>query len=1015
MAIGLSGSALTELGTALWPDGWTLCATEANGVVDFVQQCRPTIAVVVPGQLHALQALRDHAEGVPVLLADGASSAVRAVHGLFRPLREVLLRHATVNLGTREVLTAAGSGRLTRLEARLLHALAARPGQVLSSDELLSGVWGYRKGVRTNALGTTMHRLRRKVEAHPSEPEHLRTVPGGGYRFHPVSRLRSGTPAPRDRFVGRDADLAALRDALTRSRIVTVMGPGGVGKTRLCQELCHREAAPELPRRSLFVDLTEAQQREDLHAAAAAALELDAREDGALHIVRALVRRGPLLLVLDNVEQIVEVAASAVTEWVDEAPDLRVLCTSRVALQIRGEMRVPMAPLPLPASRHPDDVRESEAVELLLERAVAHAVELSVDAGNAATIADIVGAVDGLPLALEMLAPRLQTQGPAELSAALEGSLGVVQARDRDRPARHRELERTLWWSWELLPLGARRALARASVFEGGFSATAAREVIGEGADDLLCELVNHSLARCEPTPYGQRFGLLRTVHAFATARLDELGERTEAQQLHTDWVLALNLPEPAWAPGPEEHRADLPNALVAGERMAHDGRWDVAASCALASWAIAIGNGPYRRLMRLLTAVAERVEDARVLLALGCVSAAMGRLEDAVLPLERALGLARARGTLDVQIRAQTRLGQTYAIRQRHGGGPDLRAALQLAQQHGLEPEALPAAALLAQVLVRAGDLSGAEETLAWVLRSSTSCGDELWTGRALCTQAVIEAHRARADRGSALLQEAIPLLERCGARHVVQAARVNLASMQMRLGHFGPAFGVFEAQRRMAADSGRTRDEAGALVRLGIACVHTGQLANAEDHLHEAVQRCRVNDIRDLQASAHLYLGICRRLAGRNAEARALLERVVGTMRDRQSNRELSLALSALALCTYEPIAALARADEAVETCSENLPRANALLARARVHIRQDRFEEARHDLDAARDAPLPPYLRGHVHCVQALLHHANDRPDQARACWSQAVRHAAALGAGSRSDLGRLITRIESVLPG
>jgi excisionase family DNA binding protein len=361
-------------------------------------------------------------------------------------------------------------------------------------------------------------------------------------------------PVPGSRFVGRDVDLATLFALLTdpEARLVTLTGPGGIGKTRLGLAAAAR-ARDAFPDGACFVDLAAITTPSLVVPAIAQTIGLRVR---AGHDPRcqlgAFLRARRLLLVLDNFEQILD-AAPEVAWLIAAAPDLSILVTSRAPLRVAGERELPVPPLSLPAANAtPENLLAADAGRLFVERARAHDPGFAVDAESAPIVAEICSRLDGLPLAIELAAARCNVLPPRHLRDHLERRLPLLTGGARDAPARHRTMRDAIAWSYDLLAPAEQRAFRRLAVFASGFTLTAAAAVLGEGdaapADggdpvvtlDLVAALVDQSLLARDHGPDGEpRFRLLETIREYGLERL-AAPEAAAARAAHARYVLRM-------------------------------------------------------------------------------------------------------------------------------------------------------------------------------------------------------------------------------------------------------------------------------------------------------------------------------------------------------------------------------------------------------------------------------------------------------------------------------------------
>ncbi|MGY5123567.1 BTAD domain-containing putative transcriptional regulator, partial [Streptomyces nigrescens] len=352
-------------------------------------------------------------------------------------------------------------------------------------------------------------------------------------------------------FVGRDADVAAVRELIAEHRLTTVIGPGGSGKTRLATESA-RTLLGELPDGAWLVELAAIGADGDVAQATLAGLGLrDALLGGAPSAeltdrLIAAIREGEALLILDNCEHMIESAAVFAHRVLGECRRLRILATSREPLGITGEALWPVGPLALPeGDAGPGEIESSPAVQLLRDRAGAVRRDLVADAHMPATMVRVCRALDGMPLAIELAAARLRTMSIDQLANRLDDRFRLLTSGSRTALPRHKTLRAVVDWSWELLTDAERMVLRRLSVFSGGASLEAAERVCaGDAVEqeqvlELLTALAEKSLLIAEGDS-APRYRMIGTIKEYAGHRLAEAGESDLVRHAHLAYFTEL-------------------------------------------------------------------------------------------------------------------------------------------------------------------------------------------------------------------------------------------------------------------------------------------------------------------------------------------------------------------------------------------------------------------------------------------------------------------------------------------
>ena len=475
---------------------------------------------------------------------------------------------------------------------------------------------------------------------------------------------RNIIPKPLTSFIGRERELAQAKRLLRESYLVTLTGPGGSGKTRLCIAVA-AEVAGDYPDGVYFVPLAPVRDPDLVASTIAQSIGLqDARDVPLMEHLISQLRERQLLIVLDNFEHLLD-AVPVVTRLLRETADVRILVSSRSPLHVSGEQECPVPPLALP---DPDthqtaaSLAACESVRLFTERAARVVPGFTLDDEIAPTVAQIARRLDGLPLAIELAAARVKLLPPQEILPRLDHSLGLLTGGSRDLPDRQQALRATIAWSHDLLTDGARRLLAVCSVFAGSAGLEVIEMVcatvdIGLPVLDGLRELVDQSLLRQVPRPGPVRYAMLETIREYAAERLAAMPEAEAAHGAHAAAFLALveadgrphaGLARKRWL---ERVDADHNNIRAAlGWYRQHDLPLALRLAAAMAAfWSL---RGHHTEGRQRLGDLLELVPEASLVRVSALTGAAWLAIEQG--------GYAEATGLLDEGIRISRVLGDT-------------------------------------------------------------------------------------------------------------------------------------------------------------------------------------------------------------------------------------------------------------------------------------------------------------------------------------------------------------------
>lgn len=595
-----------------------------------------------------------------------------------------------------------------------------------------------------------------EFEAAASRPRQPRPSVSGSTRAVRGESARLDLPLALTRLYGRADDIAALRATVSAARLVTLTGTGGVGKTRLALETA-RTISAEFADGVWLVEFAPLSDCNLVERRIASTLGVTMRDDTLTeHAWIANLSAKRMLLVLDNCEHVLDATAEVAQRILERCPHVRILATSREALHICGERIVPVVPLPVPstsANRTPSlaEFHKSPAVALFLDRArlIAPAFAVPDEPRARQLLAEVCARLDGLPLAIELAAARMNALSLETLSGMLDRRLHLLTTAARTALPRHQKLSALIDWSYGLLTEAERQTLRQLAVFSGGCTAEAAHAVCaandGQSEDEtlaILCSLVDKSLLAAEPAGSAVRYRMLETTRAFALDRLSSAGERDATERRHAHYFDTLLTREAAtyvqvplreWLAPLEleidNMRAAMQWSLIAGHNV-HLG-------AAIA----AKHHNVFKPFAALQAEAVGWCERAVAALASNPSSALEAPLQLALAELynrdctgERAIQA----GMRSAALFARVLQGTPYYVSASRGRAAGLAHAAYALARLDRRNEGAAVAAEAVGILRSLGAVAGVEFTLAWALTAQAACGSDSIARRAQLAEAL-------------------------------------------------------------------------------------------------------------------------------------------------------------------------------------------------------------------------------------------------------------------------------------
>lgn len=763
------------------------------------------------------------------------------------------LNGGSVDLRARRGVVRGEEFKLTSREAALLRYLAARPGQTVPTDELLIEVWEYAPGVVSRAVHNTVRRLRNKIEDEPKAPAQLLTEHGVGFRWElptttlaarahgaavqddalPREAVETWAPSVEGRFVGRAREMEAVLSLLASgARLVTLVGAGGIGKTRLAAE-----AARRLVGLVRYVPLAGARSGSDVLRLVARSLGVRLGREPLEAVCDALRGLGEATVVLDNLEQVAAEARPLVERWL-VASRVRLVATSRIVLGLGEERVVEVPPLGVEAARFGGP---SDTGGLLLAR-VAELDPVAAGRASSEEVERLAALLAGLPLAVELAAPWVVERGFAPVTEALANA--PVRLGDESGGHRHASLRACLDWGWGLLPQRAQDSAVSVSVLEADFDLDAAAAVLGaDGASealDCLGVLADASFLRERRTRAGRRWAWLPPVRAYVRDAAG--GELQGAQVRHARWFARL---------GADRFLAELDAEACDGRRRLESAVEDLRAACRVAASgrfepevrgaltracvSALLGAGDVRGAAEVVaeTRAAHRHDGIAALRGAGGMAALLGI--DDLLDVE--IGEARAGNLQRLPVLLMILGAGQHDLGDHREAAATFREAAAVARDHGMSVFAAECDGYAANSLACAGNVPDAEIEFARALRELEAAGNPRPAAIAYSNYGILAWRSGGLEDAAQRFDRAVALGRRWRDLRATANASANAAMVYAKLGRFEEAGAGYDAAVSHAELSGNRRMLARVLVNRAELDRVVGEFDRAERDFRRAI----------------------------------------------------------------------------------------------------------------------------------------------------------------------------------
>jgi predicted ATPase/class 3 adenylate cyclase len=692
----------------------------------------------------------------------------------------------------------------------------------------------------------------------PADVDKAYRVVRVGDFWRPVREVRHNLPAERDAFVGRSAELRALAARLDAgTRLLTVLGPGGTGKTRFVRRYGWTWLG-DWPGGVYFCDLSEARSLDGIFFAVASALEVPlGKDDPAVQVGHAIAGRGRCLIIVDNFEQVVEFAPATLGRWLDRAPDAAFVVTSRERLHLPGEEIFPVEPLQL----------EQDAIELFAIRARAQRPDFVLGETNRAAVTEVVRLLDGLPLAIELAAARVGVLSPAQLVERMRDRFQLL-AGARGAAARQATLRAAIDWSWELLTPWEQAAFAQCSTFDGGFTLEAAEAVLdlsrwrqAPPVIDVIQALTDKSLLRTWVPREQSRFdidepyfGMYITIHEYAAEKLEASGPTVhrDAEERHGRYFAGFGTDESIEALAREGglhlRRAfalELDNLVTACRRAAQRSEAKLAVDAYRATWEVLEARGPSALGISLGIEVLaigglDKTERGSAQFVLAGAMRRAGRTDEAGDRYEEALELFRGVGNEAREANVRNQLGNLRRVQGRMDeAAAHLEASLATWRKVGNRPQEGIVLGNLGILHAVQGRLELARSLFERAIAIHREVGNLIHEGVDTNNLGVACKESGRFDEAKVHLDRALAIQCKAGNRREEAIVICNLAEVSCSLG--GPskeARELFETALALAREVGDRHYEGDFLGSLAALLRAQGSIDEALDRCEQALQ---------------------------------------------------------------------------------------------------------------------------------------------------------------------------------